>query len=82
VLDHLPQAERTFIGRKLDQAWKETNADHAQAQLRALAKHLEVKQPGAAASLLEGLEETLTVTRLGLSSSLLRTLNRPTRSNP
>lgn len=73
VLDHLPQSERTFIGRKLDQAWKETNADRAEAQLRALAKHLEVKHPGAAASLLEGLEETLTVTRLGLSPSLLRT---------
>lgn len=73
VLDHLPQAERTFIGRKLDQAWKEPNAERAEAQLRALAKHLEVKHPGAAASLLEGLEETLTVTRLGLSPTLLRT---------
>src|SRR5712691_3405375 len=59
VLDHLPQSERTFVGRKLDQAWKEPNADRAEAQLRTLAKHLEVKHPGAAASLLEGLEETL-----------------------
>ncbi len=73
VLDHLPQSERAFIGRKLDQAWKEPNAERAEAQLRALAKHLEVKHPGAAASLLEGLEETLTVTRLGLSPTLLRT---------
>ncbi len=73
VLDHLPQSERTFVGRKLDQAWKEPNADRAEAQLRTLAKHLEVKHPGAAASLLEGLEETLTVTRLSLSPSLLRT---------
>src|SRR6266540_5329699 len=73
ILDHLPQSERTFIGRKLDQAWKEPNADRAQAQLRTLAKHLEVKHPGAAAILLEGLEESLTVTRLGLSPSLLRT---------
>src|SRR5712671_133057 len=73
VLDHLPQSERAFIGRKLDQAWKEPNAERAEAQLRALAKHLDVKHPGAAASLLEGLEETLTVTRLGLSPTLLRT---------
>jgi putative transposase len=73
ALDHLPQSERSFIGRKLDQAWKEVNAERAEAQLRALAKHLEVKHPGAAASLLEGLEETLTVTRLDLSPSLLRT---------
>jgi hypothetical protein len=38
-----------------------------------VAKHLEVKHPGAAASLLEGLEDTLTVTRLGLSPRLQRT---------
>ena len=73
MLDHLPQSERTFIGRTLDHAWKETNPDREEAQLRALVKHLEVKHLGAAASLLEGLAETLTVTRLGLSSSLLRT---------
>src|SRR6266568_7120196 len=70
---NLLQSERTFVGRKLDQAGKESNADRAEAQLRTLAKHLEVKHPGAATSLLEGLEETLTVTRLGLSPSLLRT---------
>jgi putative transposase len=73
VLEHLPQAERTFIGRKLDQAWRETDPARAEAQLRALAKHLQIKQPGAAASLLEGLEDTLTVTRLGLSPRLQRT---------
>jgi putative transposase len=73
VLDHLPQAERTFVSRKLNKAWSEPDAKRAEAQLRALAKHLETKHPGAAASLLEGLEETLTVTRLGLSGSLLDT---------
>jgi putative transposase len=73
VLDHLPQAERTFVSRKLNKAWSEPDAKRAEAQLRALAKHLETKHPGAAASLLEGLEETLTVTRLGLSPSLLDT---------
>jgi transposase-like protein len=73
VLEHLPQAERTFVSRKLNKAWSEPDAKRAEAQLRALAKHLETKHPGAAASLLEGLEETLTVTRLGLSGSLLDT---------
>jgi transposase-like protein len=73
VLEHLPQAERTFVSRKLNQAWTQTDAKRAEGQLRALAKHLEVKHPGAAASLLEGLEETLTVTRLGLSGTLLDT---------
>jgi transposase-like protein len=73
VLEHLPQAERMFVSRKLNQAWSQTDAKRAEGQLRALAKQLEANHPGAAASLLEGLEETLTVTRLGLSGSVLDT---------
>jgi putative transposase len=73
VLEHLPQAERLFVSRKLNKAWSEPDARRAETQLRALAKQLETKHPGAAASLLEGLEETLTITRLGLSGSLLDT---------
>lgn len=74
VLDHLPQDQRTFIGRKLDRAWRETDADRAQADLRALATQLQADHPGAAASLREGLEETLTVSRLDISAGLVRTL--------
>jgi transposase-like protein len=73
VLDHLPQTERMFVSRKLNKAWSEPDARRAESQLRALAKHLETQHPGAAASLLEGLDETLTVTRLGLNGSLLDT---------
>lgn len=73
VLDHLPEDQRTFIGRKLDKAWKETDVEHAEQELRTLARQLQADHPGAAASLREGLEETLTVSRLGLSPSLLRT---------
>lgn len=73
VLDHLPERERLLVGQKLDRAWAETDADRAEAALRALAKQLEAPHPGAAASLREGLEETLTVTRLGLPPSLQRT---------
>ena len=62
-----------FVSRKLNKAWTEPDARRAESQLRTLAKQLEVKHPGAAASLLEGLEETLTVTRLGLDGSLLET---------
>ena len=73
VLDHLPEDQRTFIGRKLDRAWKETDMEKAEQELRDLARQLHADHPGAAASLREGLEETLTVTRLGLSPSLVRT---------
>jgi len=73
VLEHLPQAERLFVSRKLNKAGSEPDAKRAESQLRALGKQLEANHPGASASLLEGLEETLTVTRLGLTGSLLDT---------
>jgi hypothetical protein len=62
-----------FFARKLRAAWAKTDATEAERELRSIAKHLELKHPGASASLLEGLEETLTVTRMGLPPSLLRT---------
>ena len=43
-------------------------------QLERLAKSLERAHPGAAASLREGLEETLTLQRLGITGALYRTL--------
>ena len=33
VLDHLPEAQRTFIGRKLNQAWRETDSERAEKEL-------------------------------------------------
>jgi putative transposase len=46
----------------------------AGAQLEALARELDRTHPGAAASLREGLAETLTVLRLGVPPTLGRTL--------
>jgi transposase-like protein len=74
VLDHLPQAERPWVRSKLRAAWANPNADEAQAALKALAGQLERVNPDAAASLREGLAETLTVTRLGVTGSLLKTV--------
>lgn len=56
------------------QAW--ANPDHAAAlaALKALVRTLDKKHPDAAGSLKEGLEETLTVSRLGISGALKRTL--------
>jgi transposase-like protein len=73
VLGHLPGQERGFIASKLRAAWALTDAPAAERALRQLATQLEAQHPGAAGSLLEGLEETLTVTRLGLPPSLCRT---------
>jgi putative transposase len=74
VLAHLPEAERPLIQRKLRAAWANPDANAALAELTALARALDKKRPGAAASLREGLEHTLTVNRLGVTGSLLKTV--------
>jgi transposase-like protein len=55
-------------------AYHAESAIVAEAQLEALANELERTHPGAAGSLREGLTETLTVLRLGVSPRLARTL--------
>jgi transposase-like protein len=74
VLDHLPERERPTIRQRLRRAW--ALDDHARAldQLRTLASELDRSYAGAAGSLREGLEETLTLTRLGVRGNLKRTL--------
>jgi len=74
VLDHLPERERPTVKLRLRRAWAADDHDRALDQLRALASELERAYPGAASSLREGMEETLTITRLGVSSNLKRTL--------
>jgi putative transposase len=74
VLDHLPERDRDTVKRRLCQAWQETDHDIALEQLNTLALELDKPHPGAASSLREGMEETLTVTRLGITGKLKRTL--------
>jgi putative transposase len=74
VLDHLPERDREPVKLKLRRAWKETDHDRALEQLNTLALELDHAHPGAAASLREGMEETLTVTRLGVTGKLKLTL--------
>jgi transposase-like protein len=78
VLDHLPERDRQPIKLRLRSAWKETDHDRALEQLNALALELDHTHPGAAASLREGMEETLTVTRL----EARREAGKPTESLP
>ena len=58
----------------LRQAWELDNADKAERLLRNLARRLDREAPGVAASILEGLDEMLTVNRLGLPVTLRRSL--------
>jgi transposase-like protein len=74
VLEHLPERDRPAIKRRLRRAWADSDHERALSELRALAAELDRSHPGAAASLREGLEETLTLTRLGIRGTLKQTL--------
>ena len=74
VMQHLPERDRPPIKARLRRAWRETDYPRALEQLRVLADELEHTHPGAAGSLREGMEETLTVIKLGIKGKLRRTL--------
>jgi transposase-like protein len=74
VLDHLAERDQDLVKRRLRRAWAETGYEQALEQLTTLAAELERSHPGAAASLREGMVETLTVTRLGVKGKLKKTL--------
>ena len=73
VLGHLPEEHRKEMELVMKAAYR-LDAQEGIERLRTKAKWLEKDYPSAAASLLEGLEETFTVSRLGLSSALRRCL--------
>jgi len=74
VLDHLPESKHAWVRTTIRKAWSADTAEQARQRLLGLAKQLEETHPGAAASLREGLEETLTILRLGVSATLTRSL--------
>jgi len=74
VIEHLPEELHASVGRAMRDAWDSANAALAAKQLQRLAASLAAKHPGAAASLREGLADTLTVQRLGIPGALYRTL--------
>ena len=74
VIEHLPEELHAGVGRVMRDAWDGADAELAKKQLQRLATSLQSRHPGAAASLREGLEETLTVQTLGITGALYRTL--------
>ena len=74
VQDRLPQKLRSVVAKRMRAAYHAETALAAQAQLESLASELDRTHPGAAASLREGLEDTLTVLRLDVPPTLARTL--------
>jgi transposase-like protein len=74
VQDRLPDKLRSVVASRMRRAYHADSALAAEAQLDALAAELDRTHPGAAASLREGMAETLTVLRLNVPPTLARTL--------
>jgi transposase-like protein len=74
IMERLPKSAHAQVRRVLRQAWEMDDADKAEQLLRNLARRLEKDWRGVSASILEGLDEMLTVTRLGLPPELRRSL--------
>jgi putative transposase len=74
IMERLPKPLHAAVRRVLRQAWELNDAGKAEKLIRNLARRLEHDAPGVSASILEGLDEILTVTRLGLPKELRRAL--------
>jgi len=79
VADHLPDNQKAWVDAKLVKAFTHPDPKQGIRRAKDLAGLLAKSYPGAAASLLEGLEEMFTVSRLGIDGRLAATL---TTSNP
>ena len=78
ILGHLPDHLHANVTAVLREAWAMSDATVAKRRLERLASSLEADHPGAAASVREGLDETLTLQALGIDGRLyvkLRTTN-------
>ena len=74
ILEHLPEAQRPWVKAILTRAYTHTSVKTATRLLQDLARRLDTAYPSAAASVREGLDDTLTVLGLGVSERLQRSL--------
>ena len=74
IIERLPKHFHASVRTALRQAWEMEDADKAEKLIRDLATRLEREAPGVRDSILEGLDEILTVNRLGLPAGLRRSL--------
>jgi transposase-like protein len=74
IVGHLPEGMHESVKTILREAWSLRDAKLAKTRLQRLASSLEADHPGAAASVREGLEETLTLQGLGIEGTLYRKL--------
>jgi putative transposase len=74
IMERLPKSLHASVRCVLRQAWELDDPAKAERLLRNLAQRLARHWSGVASSILEGVDEILTVTRLGLPKELRRSL--------
>ena len=74
ITDRLAKPLHASVRKTLRQAWELNDADKAERLIKNLARRLDHDYPGVSGSILEGMDEILTVTRLGLPVELRRSL--------
>jgi putative transposase len=74
VTDLLPERDRDQVGARMRATWSLTDPELARQRLELLAAELDRSWPDAARSLREGLDDTLTLMRLGITGQLAKTL--------
>lgn len=75
VASYLDDAQQTLCRRRMQDAYAKTTYKEAKAELEKIHSELLNVNEGAANSLAEGLEETLTLHRLGLAPELAKSLS-------
>jgi transposase-like protein len=75
VVDQLPDDMKPSVRQALREAYAASDGDRAHTMLKNLVRRLRDKYPGAASSLEEGLDETISVKRLRLPKKLERQLS-------
>lgn len=74
VCDLLGERDRDQVRTRMRAAWALSDPELARERLQLLATELDRSWPDAARSLREGLDDTLTLTRLGITGQLAKTL--------
>ena len=74
MTDQLPARDRDQVRARIRAAWSLTDPEPAKQRLELLASELDRTWPDAAGSLREGVTETLTLMRLGITGQVAKTL--------
>jgi putative transposase len=74
ILDHAPVAMKDEVERRINEAYAERDYEKARSMMMSLASWSDKINPDMGGSVREGMEETLTVIRLGVSPFLYKTV--------